>query len=357
MDGDSNDGTAEIALRYKDRLRFISEPDRGQSHAINKGFAMASGDIVAWLNSDDILLPGAISKAVATFVAHPSAGVVYGEGYQIDIDGNIKSKFPHTQPFDLWRLTHLSDYILQQSVFFRKSALDKVGEIREDLHYIMDWDILIRLGKVVDFVYIPECLGSLREYETTKTSSGGMRRASEIREVLRSHTKMLLPEGYLVYGLDSYSQIWINRIRNWPAALQGVKRAAEKLVRRVSHRIIGQIATHRQGLYLDGWMSKRARLMLRQGSGDVVFYGHRPGVRQLEGQVVTIYCRGKVCVRSVLEAGDFKLRFAAPPGADLEPPTFEVSFSKSFVPAHTAHSADTRSLSVLFYDIVWADRA
>jgi glycosyltransferase involved in cell wall biosynthesis len=355
MDGASTDGTAEVVKPYLDRLTFISEPDRGQSHAINKGFAMARGEIVAWLNSDDVFLPGAIMHAVEAFLVHPHAAVVYGEGYQIDIAGTVTGRFPHTQRFDLWRLTHMSDFILQQTVFFRKSALEAVGPLREDLHYIMDWDILIRLGKRFEFVYIPEFLGCLREYETAKTFSGGAKRAREIHEVLRGHTNKALPAGYVVYGLDSYSQIWTAQIRRWPNALRRLKPRLESLVLKVAHRIIGRVNIHTQGLYTDGWMSKKAHLMLRSGKGEILFTGHLPSVPQLKGQLLTITCKDYLCVRQELEPGDFTVRFPAPPNSRTEPPEFSVTFSKWFVPKGAGDSHDARALSIRFFDLNWAD--
>src|SRR6266550_874687 len=84
MDGGSTDETASVAAEYADRLRFVSEPDRGQSHAINKGFRMARGEVVSWLNSDDVILPGAVAHAVTAFELNPTLGAVYGEGYLID---------------------------------------------------------------------------------------------------------------------------------------------------------------------------------------------------------------------------------------------------------------------------------
>src|SRR5262245_42094738 len=101
MDGGSTDDTADVVKEYERRLIWISEKDRGQSDAINKGFRRARGQIVAWLNSDDLLLPGAVSHAVRAFAEHPKAGAVYGEGYLIDTDGNITSRFPATEPFNL----------------------------------------------------------------------------------------------------------------------------------------------------------------------------------------------------------------------------------------------------------------
>ena len=122
MDGASSDDTAAVAGDYFDRLTFISEPDRGQTHAINKGFAMARGEIVAWLNSDDIFLPNAVSDAVAALLDDPTLRMVYGEGNQIDAAGRTISRFGSTQPFDLWRLVYVSDYILQQTAFFSESG-------------------------------------------------------------------------------------------------------------------------------------------------------------------------------------------------------------------------------------------
>ena len=91
MDGGSTDETAAVVEPYRDRLTWISEKDRGQSHAINKGFRMAKGEIVAWLNSDDTIAPGAITHAVEAFERQPGAGAVYGEGYLMDEDGRSKT--------------------------------------------------------------------------------------------------------------------------------------------------------------------------------------------------------------------------------------------------------------------------
>jgi glycosyltransferase involved in cell wall biosynthesis len=118
MDGGSTDETAAIASEYKKRLTFISEPDRGQSHAINKGLRMARGEIVSWLNSDDIILPGAVGHAVRAFERNPKLGAVYGEGNLIDYEGNVKTRFPATIPFDLWFLVHGWDYILSNRATF-----------------------------------------------------------------------------------------------------------------------------------------------------------------------------------------------------------------------------------------------
>jgi glycosyltransferase involved in cell wall biosynthesis len=147
MDGGSRDETANIAAEYSSRLKFISEKDRGQSHAINKGFRMARGEVISWLNSDDTILPGAVEHAVQAFERRPNVGAVYGEGYLIDYAGAVKGRFPATEPFNLWKLVHLSDYVLQQTLYFRKQVIEELGYVDESLHWGMDWDILIRIGK------------------------------------------------------------------------------------------------------------------------------------------------------------------------------------------------------------------
>lgn len=213
MDGGSTDQTAAIVAEYAGRLTWISEKDRGQAHAINKGFALARGEIVAWLNSDDILLPGAVTCAVRAFERTPAAGAIYGEGYLMDRAGRLTRRFPATEPFNLWKLVYLSDYILQQSAFFRRSALEEIGWLDEDLHYALDWDLLIRLAKRYGLQYVPEYLGALREYPEAKSFSGGLRRVEEIRRVLERHTGLKRAPGFWIYGLDTHRCLWKDRLR------------------------------------------------------------------------------------------------------------------------------------------------
>ena len=94
IDGGSTDETAAIAGEYGTRLTFISERDRGQSHAINKGFRMARGEIVSWLNFRQSIFPGAVRLAVTHLTQNPQLGAVYGQGYTIDSDGNVIGRFP-----------------------------------------------------------------------------------------------------------------------------------------------------------------------------------------------------------------------------------------------------------------------
>jgi hypothetical protein len=277
MDGGSTDETAAIVSEYASRLTWISERDRGQSHAINKGFRMARGEIVAWLNSDDLFLPGAISRAVAELTALPHLAAVYGEGYLIDRDGNITERFPITEPFNLWKLVHLSDYILQQTVFFRKNVFEEVGCLDEDLHYVMDWDLLIRIGKRYEIGYISALMGCLREYAETKTFAGGAPRVAEIRELMRRHNGMRWAPGYIVYGLDTYRKIWVQAIgRHTPALLSGPSKVVQWLVDRACSRIIGGQILKSQGWSADGWADRRVKLMAPASASAIILRGTIP---------------------------------------------------------------------------------
>ncbi len=217
MDGGSTDETAAVVGDYASRLTWVSEKDRGQSHAINKGFRRGSGAIFAWINSDDLLLPGAVSRAVAELEKHPDAGGVYGDGFTIDRDGNTITRIPWTRPFDLWRLVNLEDYIIQQTCFFAREAIENVGYLREDLHYVMDWDLLIRIGKRFELRYIPEPMGCLREYPEAKSFSGGRQRIREIGALMKEHAGRKFTPGYIVYALHAYRAMWCDRV-SWPLA-------------------------------------------------------------------------------------------------------------------------------------------
>ncbi|GAH47722.1 unnamed protein product, partial [marine sediment metagenome] len=119
VDGGSTDGSAEIIQKYTDRLAWwVSEPDKGQTDAINKGFKRAKGDVLAWLNSDDTYLPNALSEAVEFLQIHPQVGMVYGDANLVDENGHLLGKFPARQT-DYHRLMRGYVHIPQQASFFR----------------------------------------------------------------------------------------------------------------------------------------------------------------------------------------------------------------------------------------------
>ena len=349
MDGASTDETASVVKDYASRLTFISEKDRGQSHAINKGFQMARGTILSWLNSDDTILPGSILKAVEAFGQKPDAGAVYGEGYQMNREGEIVSRFPHTEPPNLWKLMYLSDYILQQTLYFRKDVLDDVGYLDEDLHYTMDWDLLIRIALKYPLAYIPEYLGCLREYPEAKSFSGGLRRAREIRDMLRRHTGMRFPPGAVVYGLDTYATEWCQRVErrfgpNW-------KVLAHKLqsgIRTAAGLVIGHTVYHSQGLYGDGCAKRVLHYVLPPGEGPILIEGHVPGrAARLGLQRVCVEANGQRLGKFTLRGGDFRLEIEVP--GDLTSPTLQLTIRSLqwMVPARFRLHGDRRRIALI----------
>lgn len=355
VDGDSTDDTPAIVRPYLNRLTFISEPDFGQSHAINKGFAMARGSIVAWLNSDDIYMPGAISAAVDAFQWHRNAAVVYGEGYQIDEEGNIKQCFPYTQHFDRWKLVNASDYILQQATFFRKSALEAVGPLREDLNYVMDWELLIRLAKRFEFVRLENFLGALREYEAAKTSTGGVARAFEILRMLRLHCDYIVPPGFMIYAGVPFAQRWTARIDTWPKQLGLVKTYALKGVSRVCFGLLNRAMRYSQAWHRDGWMERSARVMLSEGNGEAAIHGQIPGnVPTLTKQRITVSYRGRQLARREFGPGKFEIRVIVPAQKHAGCPVLDIQASEVFVLSKLGMSSDQRELSCKLIDVGWS---
>jgi glycosyltransferase involved in cell wall biosynthesis len=325
MDGGSTDQTAAIASEYSSRLTWISERDRGQAHAINKGFQRAKGEIVAWLNSDDVLLPGAVSGAVKAFanassIAGAGIGAIYGEGYLMDRDGHFVRRFPATEPFNLWKLTYLSDYVLQQSTFFRRAAVEEVGWLDEDLHYALDWDLLIKLGKRFGLHYVPDYFGALREYGEAKSFAGGRARIEEIRRVLERHTGLRRAPGYWTYGLANVYESWKQRFEQPRLGWLRVPGIIAGFGIRVAVAIpVILVLRHLQGLYPDRWASDHLKWMLPEctgpeAAGEVVVRGGVPEHPRLAGQVLAVYAGGHELGRWPAGPGNFELRFQRPKG-------------------------------------------
>ena len=355
MDGGSTDETASVVKDYASRLTFISEKDRGQSHAINKGFLMARGSILGWLNSDDLYLPGCIRTAVAAFHRNPAAGAVYGEGYLIDHSGKTTSRFPCTEAFDLWKLTYLSDYILQQTLFFGKDVLDDVGYLDEDLHYTMDWDLLIRIGMKYHLQYIPEFMGCLREYPEAKSFAGGKRRIRELHDMLRRHTHMRIPPGSIIYGLDTYHRIWCERIeRFFTPKLKPASSKLQAAIRMAAELIIGHTVAYSQGLSPDRWTSRRLHYMLPPGGGSLVIEGLVPGLQRLDGQRLQIRANGQWLGSFALPFGDFQLAVPVPPELQGQLLRLEVTASRWWMPGRFTLRGDRRRLSYQLKSLQWA---
>ena len=262
VDGGSTDGTQEVLAKYDGRLQWISEPDRGQSDAINKGFRRAKGEILAWLNSDDTYMPGAVRAAVDHLVAHADCAMVYGDGYLIDEEGRVTRRFPATEPFDLWKLVYVIDYILQQSAFFRREAVEAVGYLDERLHWGMDWDLFIKIGKRYRVDYLQTPMANLREYGTAKTFSGGSRRLSELVAVMHRHGSRRYPPARIAYTVDTYFRLVFNALdKVLPVWGWEPLRRARRRFERLTYSRIDRMCREAKGLYADGWVAPRSHFL------------------------------------------------------------------------------------------------
>ncbi len=155
VDGGSSDRSVSIIEKYADRLAWwVSEPDLGQTDAINKGFARARGEILAWLNSDDTYESGALSEAVAFLQANPQVGMVYGDANFIDARGRVIGRFDARQT-DFDRLMRGAVYIPQQAAFFRADLWRQVGPLDPTFYFAMDYDLWVRLARLAEIRYLP----------------------------------------------------------------------------------------------------------------------------------------------------------------------------------------------------------
>lgn len=172
QDGGSGDETTDILRQWSSHLAgWQSAPDNGQSNAINLGFARVSGDVMAYLNSDDLLLPGALDCVAGYFAAHPDIDVVYGNRILIDEDGSEIGRWVlpgHDDNAMRW-----ADYVPQETLFWRRSIWERSGgRIDESFRFAMDWDLLMRFRDAgARFAHIPRFLGAFRIHLEQKTSA------------------------------------------------------------------------------------------------------------------------------------------------------------------------------------------
>ncbi len=172
QDGGSNDNTIDVLKRYQGQLSgWLSEKDGGQSQAINLGFMQTNGEIMGWLNSDDLLLPGALVTIADYFNRHPAVDVVYGN--RLLIDANDMEIGRWILPGHDGAVLSWSDYVPQETMFWRRRIWDKVGgQIDESFRFAMDWDLLVRFRDAeAKFAHIPQFLGAFRIHEHQKTTA------------------------------------------------------------------------------------------------------------------------------------------------------------------------------------------
>jgi len=217
MDGGSTDGSADVIKKYEASLAgWVCERDKGASDAINKGFARATGDIMAWLNSDDLWMPGVIRYVADYFARHPEVDVVYGHRLIID---------PHDNQIGHWVMPRHRDQILQwvdflpqETMFWRRSLWEKVGaQLDPAFTFAFDWDLLVRFQKAgARIVRLPYFMGSFRVHESQKSSaeigSAGIKEMAQLRERTLGGK---FHEDLLQYEVVKFQKraVWTDRLR------------------------------------------------------------------------------------------------------------------------------------------------
>lgn len=184
VDGGSTDGSVEVIRRHAERLAWwVSEPDAGQADAINKGMARAQGEIVAWLNSDDLYRPGAVRQAVAAFRAHPEAAFVFANATSVDAQGRPLNDMV----FGPWGLADLLAFriICQPAVFMRRAVFEQAGGLDTDYHFLLDHHLWIRMARLAPMVYVPSFWAFARHHPAAKNVAQAARFGEEAFRILR----------------------------------------------------------------------------------------------------------------------------------------------------------------------------
>lgn len=203
MDGGSSDETVEILKSYGTRFNWLSEPDGGQTAAINKGFTASKGTVRAYLNSDDVLERGAVGQAVEFFRAHPAADLLYGNAHYIDEAGSIMRDYP-SAPYSFERLMR-DCCICQPAAFWLKRIADLVGPFDERCNFAMDYEYWLRIDRAGGSIHhLPEYLASSRLYAETKTLSAREQIYEEIFRICLKHG------GYV--DLNFFLGLWHHRV-------------------------------------------------------------------------------------------------------------------------------------------------
>lgn len=188
MDGGSNDNTVEVIKKYADKISYwVSEKDKGQADAINKGFQRATGDILCWLNSDDYYFPDTLNY-VAANIDITKKEILFGEVDHIfEPDKQIKHSNARNK-YENYQL-ELYDYIIQPGSFWSKKVWEETGMVNEKLHFVFDWDWFVRAKKGnTNFKYAERVMAMYRVHDAHKTSNGGEKRQKEIEYMLKEYS-------------------------------------------------------------------------------------------------------------------------------------------------------------------------
>ena len=361
MDGGSTDSTLDILRKYQGRVQYRSERDRGQAQAINKGFAMSSGEIFAFLNADDTYLPGAVSTAVKQLLAHRSVGVVYGDGYHVSEDGSKIGPYP-TRPYD-YDLLNRDCFICQPAAFMWRSAFESAGWMNQDLQIALDYDLWIRIANLRPLMKIEGYLATSRMYRDNKTVSRRRQVYQEIIRVVKTHYGFVPYDwvyGYAAYLIDRKDQIFeISRptaAKQVLALILGSLLNPRQLGRYSAEwRARAGIGGRFTGRWDDGWISREYRANLEAGIDcEQIVISGRHLAPISGGLTLSLRVNGTLLEKAKLtEPGPFHLIFKCPPEARGRLNRLTIECDKIFRPIN---NGDHRQLSCLI-DSITAEAA
>jgi glycosyltransferase involved in cell wall biosynthesis len=221
FDGGSTDGTVEILRKYGAELNFWrSEKDAGQAAAINEGFRRASGDVLCWLNSDDLHLPATLSTVAGLFRGRLDEPVVAYGGCELFDDRTGKSELRPALPFSS-QLLEVVDYFDQPSVFWTRKAWEATGPLDETLHYSFDWDWLLRASGICRFIATDAVLSRYRIHDAHKSGTGGDRRWVELCNVVRRYSSPSVVNHYEFLQRNRLTRWWLNKRMRISLRLKG----------------------------------------------------------------------------------------------------------------------------------------
>ncbi len=258
LDGGSKDESVEVLKSYGERFFWQSQPDGGQTQAINAGLARARGSILAYLNSDDVLLPGALARVADAFGRYPSADLIYGDADYIDEEGRVIRPYP-THPYDLERLKGLC-FICQPAAFWTRKAWDRYGKFDETFNLAMDYEYWQRIAAGRGFIqYLPEKLACSRDYATTKTRGQRLKVYEDIFASQRKHWNCIHLDWWLGYvDYMANEAPWWVRIRT-PKTQAKQLDLARKLTQESDRRPpeterAAAAGPQVSGIFIDGWL-------------------------------------------------------------------------------------------------------
>jgi len=237
VDGGSTDGTLAVLTRYP-HLTWVSEPDRGQAAAINKGFAMATGEIFAWLNADDYYLPGAVTAAVEELCSAGCA-LVHGGWRQVDEAGRtLRDVAP--VPFDFRLQLEARNAVAQPGAFFTRAAFEDVGGLDEELHYALDYELWLKLGRRFEVRHVDRVLAAYRYHPVSKSVAEYEKFASETWSAARRHGARRRSPLFVDFHLP-YRHPFLHRV------VRGWRRAADRLFPGLARRVRAKIGYVAEG--------------------------------------------------------------------------------------------------------------